>query len=161
MSDTWKEHDLGGGGLQQPIQHLARSLRRRRTAYLLLLLFPIGAHRFYLKQPLGGALLLGLTGGTLLALNAGHHDAAWPLFGIQFAVALFDLFRMEARLTRLNKALRIQATLRATPGAPTGFRGHYTDEPDAERASETGRALSFAEQERLLAELERKKRGGS
>ncbi len=159
VTDAWKKHDLGGGGLQQANLRLARALRRRGVAYLLLLLFPAGAHRFYLRQPLGGALFIGLTGGVLLALHAGNPDIAWTLFGIQLGFALFDLVRMERRLTGLNKALRMKAYLRAAPGAPRDFRGHYTDGPDEARAA-VGRTASFAEQERQLAELARKKRDG-
>ncbi len=162
MSDAWKKHDLGGGGLQQANLRLARSLRRRRVAYPLLLLFPFGAHSFYLRRPLTGALLLGLTGATLIALQAGRHDAALVFFAVELGVALYDLARMEPRLTALNKALRMQAYLRTGGGVPPGFRGQYTDEGDGAAQSGAPRAPSFSEQERRLAEIEReKKRRGS
>jgi hypothetical protein len=113
---------------------LPRTLRRRAIAYLLVPLFPTGAHRFYLGQPLGGALFLGLTGGALLALNAGRHDAAWTLFGIELGVALFDLMRTAPRLTALDQALRPQAHPHPASDAPQAIPGRDTDEPDLPRA---------------------------
>ena len=44
--------DLAGGGLQSANLRLARLLKRRRIAYALLILFPLGAHRLYLEDRL-------------------------------------------------------------------------------------------------------------
>ena len=51
MNTKWREFDLDGGGLQTANLRLARMLRRRSTAYGLLLVFPLGAHRWYLGEP--------------------------------------------------------------------------------------------------------------
>ena len=111
MSDAWKRLDLSGGGLQEANLRLAAALRKRRTAYLLWLAFPLGAHRAYLHDRigawsfrLGSAAALGLL---LIDLRA----AAAAALAI-FAVALYDLARMDARVTRLNKAIRMQVYLR-------------------------------------------------
>jgi len=51
------------------MSNLPRTPRRGAIAYLLVLRFPTGAHRFDLEQTLGGALL---------ALNADRHDPDEP-----------------------------------------------------------------------------------
>jgi hypothetical protein len=103
--------DLSGGGLQEANLRLAAALRRRRTAYLLWLAFPLGAHRAYLHDRsgawgfrLGSAAALGLL---LIDLRAAAAAAAAVV-----AVALYDLARMDARVTRLNKGIRMQVYLR-------------------------------------------------
>jgi len=93
VSDAWKRLDLSGGGLQEANLRLAAALRRRRTAYLLWLAFPLGAHRAL------GLLLVDARAAGAVALA-------------MLAVALVDLVRLEARLTRLNKAIRMQIYLR-------------------------------------------------
>lgn len=154
MTATWKRIDLGGGGLQAANAMLARVLRRRRTAYLLWLGFPLGAHRAYLHSPAAAWLYRALSGATLAALAFDARVAA--ALGILLAAcALADLVWIERRVVALNKRLRVQAYLRPVPGAPPGFRGRFTD---ADEASSAPRAPSFAEQERLLAELERRRR---
>jgi TM2 domain-containing membrane protein YozV len=40
---------------------LAREMKRRPVAYALLALFPLGLHRFYLAERVGGLAYLGLT----------------------------------------------------------------------------------------------------
>ena len=154
MTETWKNLDLGGEGLQQANLRLARTLRRRRTAYLLLLAFPLGAHRAYLHEPVGAWIYRGLTAAAL-ALLAIDPRASAALGAALAGWALFDLFWIERRVVALNKRLRMQAYLRPAPGVPPGFRGHFTD---ADEARPTPRTPSFAEQERLLGELERRRR---
>ncbi len=154
MTDAWKNLDLGGEGLQQANLRLAQALRRRRTAYLLLLAFPLGAHRVYLREPVGAWIYRGLTVAAL-ALLAIDARAGAALGAVLAGWALFDLFWIERRVVALNKRLRMQAYLRPAPGAPPGFRGHFTD---ADEPRPRARTPSFAEQERLLAEIERRRR---
>jgi hypothetical protein len=111
VSDAWKRLDLSGGGLQEANLRLAASLRRRRTAYLLWLAFPLGAHRAYLRDRAGAwAFRLGSAAalGLLLIDRRAAACAALALL----ALALYDLARMDARVTRLNKAIRMQIYLR-------------------------------------------------
>jgi hypothetical protein len=116
MGNSWKRQDLGGGGLQQANLALARTLRKRRTAYALLILFPVGAHRWYLAEP-GGALAY-----CLLSALAG---IAWPFGAAALAFALFDIWWIDRRVTALNKRLRMQALLGAGPAPPAGFAGRF------------------------------------
>jgi len=111
VSDAWKRLNLSGGGLQEANLRLAASLRRRRTAYLLWLAFPLGAHRAYLHDRIGA---WGFRLGSAAALGLLWVDAraAGVVALVTLAVALFDLFRLDARLTRLNKTIRMQVYLR-------------------------------------------------
>ena len=151
MSEAWKRIDLEGEGLQQANLRLARALRRPRTAYLLWLAFPLGAHRAYLREPRGAWAYraASLVAIVLLALD---WRAGAALGGILVAAALADLYWIGRRVISLNKELRMQAYLRPVAGAPPGFRGRFTDDAQAPRPP------SFAEQERLLAEIERRKK---
>jgi TM2 domain-containing membrane protein YozV len=156
MSEAWKRIDLEGGGLQAANRRLAATLRSRRTAYLLWLAFAVGAHRFYLRSPLGGIAWCVASGATLLLAGA----LPWAGVGAALAGlagAIGELWWIDRRVTQLNKALRMRAYLGAGPGAPPGYRGRFVD--DAQDASAAPpRAPGFAEQERLLAEIERRKR---
>ena len=154
MSETWKRIDLEGGGLQAVNRRLAAALRRRRTAYLLWLAFPFGAHRFYLRSPLGGVAWC-VASAASLALLRGAGGAGLAAVAVLLVLALAELWWIDRRITRLNKALRTQAYLGAAPGAPPGYRGRFGD--GAEAAQSSPRAAAFAEQERLLAEIERRK----
>jgi len=151
VSEAWKRIDLGGEGLQQANLRLARALRRPRTAYLLWLAFPLGAHRAYLRE-LRGAWAYRAASLVAIVLLALDWRAGAALGGILVAAALADLYWIGRRVTALNKELRMQAYLRPVAGAPPGFRGRFTDDPEAPRPP------SFAEQERLLAEIERRKK---
>jgi hypothetical protein len=152
VSGSWKRLDLGGEGLQQANLRLAAALRRTRTAYLLWLAFPLGAHRAYLREQ-RGAWAYRVASLAALALLALDWRAGAALGAVLVCAALYDLAWIRRRVPELNKALRMQAYLRPVAGAPRGFRGHFTDdgEPPA-------RPPSFAEQERLLADIERSKR---
>ncbi len=153
MSEAWKNLDLGGGGLQAANLKLARTLRRKRTAYLLWLLFPLGGHRFYLKDAIGGAAYIVASAALLGAVVLDSKAAAFAISAALVVVAAFDLWRIERRVINVNKRLRMNAYLRQVPGAPPDFTGRLTDAPDAPAP----RSASFAEQERLLAEIERVK----
>ncbi len=152
MSEAWKRVDLGGEGLQQANLRLAAALRRTRIAYLLWLAFPLGAHRVYLREP-RGAWAYRLASVLAVVLFLLDWRASALLGGILVAAALYDLlYWIGRRLTEVNKALRMQAYLRPVAGAPPGYRGRFAEDEDAPRPP------SFAEQERLLAEIERRKR---
>lgn len=128
MSDAWKKLDLGGDGLQATNLRLSRALRRRPTAYALLLLFPVGAHRWYLREPVGALAYCALTALALAAGIASH--AMWPAALVPLAFAVHDLWWIDQRVTALNKRLRMQAWLRPGGGAPPGFRARFGDDPD-------------------------------
>jgi len=152
VSEAWKRLDLGGEGLQQANLRLAAALRRPRTAYLLWLAFPLGAHRAYLRES-RGAWSYRVASLLALACLALDWRASAALAGVVLAAALYDLRWIGRRVTEVNKALRMRAYLRPVAGAPAGFRGRFGD--DGEPPS---RPPSFAEQESLLAAIERRKR---
>ena len=171
MSKAWTQLDLEGGGLQSANLRLAALLRKRGTAYALLALFPLGLHRGYLQDRRGAWLYRA---GSLLCVAAYALDRpaiAGVLLAALAAGALYDLFRIEALVARVNKQLRMQVYLGQTKGAPPGFKGHYSDDAldeylrlkDQEHAGgepqsaptrhQPSRVPSFAEQEKLLREL--------
>lgn len=111
MSDAWKRLDLAGGGLQEANLRLAASLRRRRTAYLLWLAFPLGAHRAYLHDRVG-AWGYRLASAAALGLLLIDWHAAAAIALLLVVLALYDLAWMDSRLTRVNKDIRMQVYLR-------------------------------------------------
>jgi len=162
MSDTWKQMDLEGGGLQSASLRLARVLRHRRRAYALWIAFPLGLHRDYLaarKSAWGWRLATLAT--AMIAVWSDPRVAAVAA-AVMLAFAVYDLFWIDRRVTALNKALRKDVYLSQTaPGAPSGFRGRFTDEPAppaANQDTDRPRAPSFAEQERLLREIAAQRR---
>jgi hypothetical protein len=163
MSDAWKELDLAGGGLQRANIRLAALLRKRSVARALLVLFPLGLHRSYLHDRRGAWLYRSVTLLGVVALLLGQGWLAGLALAAGAAFAVRDLVRMEDAVARVNKKLRMDVYLSQAPGAPPGFRGRYTDGPQAERdefrggepgearEARTGeRAPSFAEQEKRL-----------
>lgn len=107
MGASWKRSDLAGGGLQAVNLKLARVLRKRTVAYALWLAFPLGAHRWYLRERYGAL--------AYLALTAAAWFFPWVAFG-SAAFALFDLWWIDGRVTRLNKRLRMEVALRGSVG---------------------------------------------
>jgi hypothetical protein len=173
MSDTWRKIDLAGGGLQSANVRLARLLRKRGVARALFALFPLGLHRDYLHDRRGAWLYRAATLIGVVALLSGHSWIAGLVLTAGAAFAIYDFARLEDAVARVNKKLRMQVYLSQTAGAPAGFGGHYTDEPQPEtlaqppagpdvapetRAEE--RTASFAEQERRLRELAARRTGG-
>ena len=160
MSGGWKELDLDGGGLQQANLRLARLLKRRRLAYALLALFPLGFHRDYLEDRRGGwSYRLGSVICIGAAVWVGPAAAGAVALALA-AAAVMDLMRVESRLASINKRLRIEVYLGQTAGAPANFRGRHFDaptdppvgsDPAAPRTDE--RTQSFAEQEEALRQI--------
>lgn len=116
MGKAWKKLDLAGGGLQQANLRLARALRKRPVAYALLLLFPAGAHRWYLKEPFGALAYLALSALAWIC---------WPFGVAALGFAVFDAWWIDRRVTSLNKRLRMQAFLGDVPPAPAGYSGRF------------------------------------
>jgi len=180
---AWQAIDLAGGGLQSVNVRLRRAMRKRTIAYGLWLLFPVGAHRFYLRSPAGGLVYLVLSIGSLAAALAVGGPYAWPGAALLSALALFDLWWIDGAVTRVNKALRMSMLMRRDVRPPAGYRGRYTDDgppdvlaeyvrlkereraghpsvegrPAANDAAEDAPARSFAEQEALLKQLARRR----
>lgn len=110
MSDAWRRIDLEGGGLQSANLRLARLLKRRRVAYALLCVFPLGLHRDYLGDR---AAAWAYRAGTGLLAVVAAYDMTAAMAGVaaMSLAALVDLFRMESRIVRVNKALRMSVYL--------------------------------------------------
>lgn len=145
MSKAWKELDLEGGGLQSVNAKLAREMRTRPAAYAAWILFPLGLHRFYLREPLGGGGFPALTVATLaLAFLA---PGAWWLAPLGAGVlwALVDLWWIDRRVTDYNKALRKQVFLRKGQRPPQDYRGRYTSDEDARRELEDYQQIKESE----------------
>ena len=179
MKKAWQEIDLGGDGLQTLNARYTRLMRRRKVAYGAWLLFPLGAHRWYLKEPAGALAYSTLTAAAVgLGLGFGTLGFAVPA-GLELAFAAFDLFWIERRRVALNKTLRMQQFMRPGAAPPRNYRGRYTDQdagldeylalkereraghqpPQADaEAQPTRRAPSFNEQEALLRELSQRKK---
>jgi hypothetical protein len=162
MGETWKERDLGGGGLQQANLRLARLLRRRAVVCALLAAFPLGLHRDYLRDRRGAWLFRLGTVACLVAVAANALVFAGLIALGIIAAAAIDLARIDALVAAVNKRLRMEVYLGTTAGAPPGFRGHYTDDAPAatarNEAPEGERPASFAEQEELLRQIARSRR---
>ena len=154
MSEAWRGLDLEGGGLQAANIRLAQALKRRSRAYGLLAAFPLGLHRTYLDDPRGAWLYRAFSLAAVGAIFVDWRLAA--VLGCLIAAALVhDCFWIERRLVALNKAIRTKVYLSQAPGAPKGFRGRFTDDGEPMDAR---RAPSFAEQERLLREIAKRRR---
>lgn len=159
MNTKWRELDLGGGGLQAANLRLARTLRRRTTAYGLMLAFPLGAHRWYLGERRSAALFPVLTAVAAAGWLAGITAVALAALLVLAALLAWDLYTLENRIAAYNKQQRMAVYLAQGPGAPTGFRGRYS--PDDITAPAGGhtpqRVPTLAEQEALLRALAARK----
>lgn len=131
MAKAWQKLNLEGGGLQAVNALLARQMRSRPRAYVAWILFPLGLHRFYLAEPLGGLAFILLS--LALATTAWLAPAPWWLLPLAalLALAAYDLFWIDRRVVSLNKELRMQLFLRKGSRPPSGYQGRYTDETDA------------------------------
>ncbi|HSP00358.1 MAG TPA: TM2 domain-containing protein [Thioalkalivibrio sp.] len=180
MSEGWKQLDLEGGGLQRLNMTLAREMKRRPMAYGLLAVFPLGLHRFYLAERIGGLVYLGLS--VLALVLAFTLGPGWIIAGLIPALlfAAFDLAWIDRRVTAYNKALRMRRFLKPGNRPPKDYRGRYSDDDagldDYVRIKESERAghqpvdgsaddagkprvPSFNEQEAMLRELARTNKG--
>lgn len=155
MNPKWRKLDLEGGGLQAMNLRLARRLRRRGTAWALLALFPLGAHRWYLHETGWAVTYLLLA----LAAAAGWW-AGWPWLLLSLPLLLLllviDIAGLDDRIAAFNKRLRMAAYLSPGSGAPADFRGRIPE--DAGRQT-PARVPGFAEQEKLLRALAEKTPG--
>ncbi|MEJ2479681.1 MAG: TM2 domain-containing protein [Acidihalobacter sp.] len=182
MKKAWKQLDLGGEGLQTLNAQYTRHMRRLPLAYAAMLLFPLGAHRWYLREPYGALAYLALTLAAITgAFTLGTPGFAVPaIAGLLFAA--FDLLWVERRVLALNKSLRMRQFMRPGAAPPENYRGRYADADDEledyvhikerERAghqpaasdnqeapNRRPRTPSFSEQEALLRELARSDKG--
>lgn len=175
MKKAWNTINLEGGGVQSANLFLQQRMKRRSTAYLSWLAFPIGAHRSYLENQLGSLIYSALTAcGIILWLSVGSLAAIITLVPLSL-FALYDLYWIDGRITKLNKELRMATYLGMSATAPEGYKGRYTEENQGEYLAaykkekeqevagiqpvgshhykKGDRAPSFAEQESLLREL--------
>lgn len=154
MNAKWQELDLGGKGLQAANLRLARTLRRRAIAWRLLLLFPAGAHCWYLRERSGAAAYPALT---LAAIGGWIGGTPFVFLSALLALAILlirDVATLETRITAYNKRQRMAVYLSQGAAAPAGFRGRF-EEPAAGAGDDAApqRMPGFAEQEALLREI--------
>lgn len=155
MSGKWQELDLGGGGLQAANLRLARTLRRRRVAWGLLLVFPLGLHRRYLGEPRSAVAFPALTAAAAAGGFAGMTALALGALLALAVLLVHDLFTMEGRIAAYNKRLRMAVYLSGSAGAPAGYRGRFADAETGTTPAAT--APTAAEQETLLQEIAARK----
>lgn len=130
MKKAWKTIDLEGGGLQYVNQRLSHLMKRHAPAYAWWLLFPLGAHRYYLNAYTSALIYPGLSALALLGGFTLH--STWALLPLFAAVGfgLYDLFWIDRRIVSLNKQIRMRICLGTGTAAPVGYRGRYTDESE-------------------------------
>lgn len=153
MNDKWRQLDLGGGGLQAANLRLANTLRRRSTAWLLLLLFPTGAHGWYLRERLTAA---GYPALTLLAASGWFSDVHYAVLPGLAGLALLlirDLLTLEDRMAACNKRLRMAVYLSQGAAAPAGFRGRFDANNNDQGGAREQQGPTLAKQEALLREI--------
>jgi TM2 domain-containing membrane protein YozV len=155
MNPKWQKLDLEGGGLQAMNLRLARTLRRRGTAWALLLLFPLGAHRWYLHETGWGTAYVLLT---LSAVAGGLAGWPWllPYLALLLLLLVIDIAGLDNRIAAFNKRQRMAAYLSPGAGAPADFRGRIPAEAGPQTPA---RVPGFAEQEKLLRALAEKTPG--
>ncbi|MGK9450362.1 TM2 domain-containing protein [Acidithiobacillus caldus] len=189
MPEAWEKLDLHGAGLQSLQIRLKKLQKKPLWTYLSWLGFPLGLHRFYLHRrrawifPAASIAVLALTllASWYLAALAAVVLAALALHDLRHLSAWLGDYNKEMR----KQAWFAQNA----PAAPQNYRGRadtVEDAPDYRtelegyrriKESERGghpagdtkperkgfgpgqRRLSFAEQEKLLAELSKKKGG--
>lgn len=155
MKKSWQAHDLEGKGLQSINLAYLAAKKDLRKSYLLTALFPLGAHQIYLRNWKKAGVYLLLT--VLLIATTPYAPFISALLGFaEFILVFSDIKRMESIISEYNKSLKIQLSLQKDNAAPVNFEGKYHDKSDTEQKSEQ-KILSFAEQEKLLNELNKQK----
>ncbi|MCL4525006.1 MAG: TM2 domain-containing protein [Gammaproteobacteria bacterium] len=182
MPKAWEKLDLQGAGVQSLQIRLQKLQKKSLWGYLYWCCFPVGAHRFYLEQPWAWAFPLVSVAIVTLAFLGLTWEAVGFAVALCVA-ALWDLSRIGPWISAYNKDLRKASWFaRQTPAAPADYQGRadtrehpmlwqrelqdYTQTKESERAGHPAanapdrkgfapgqRRLSFAEQERLLAEM--------
>jgi hypothetical protein len=157
MTAKWRKLDLEGGGLQAANLRLARALRRRNVVWGLLLVFPLGAHRWYLGERRSALLFPLLAAAVIASALAGWTATAVGVLLVLGALLVHDVLTLERRLADANKRLRMAVYLGQGAAAPPGYRGRFgagTEPPDNTAPQ---RVPGFAEQEALLREIARRR----
>ena len=173
MSEYWKHQNLEGNGLQTINQQYARLSRNTKIAYILCLFFPFGLHQFYLKSFVRASLFLSLS-----MVAVGMYTTS-PLISSIFLLTeiillAVDVFQIDKRVIDFNKNLKMNLSLQINSAAPKDFQGRYHDDSPIddylslknnevtafetkENKTTKNRVYSFAEQEKLLKEMAKKK----
>jgi len=165
MSETWKNQEFEGSGLQS-INVLYNAQRKNTsTGYFLAALFPLGAHQFYLNNTKIALLYIALS---LICLMVFLFLTAItiPVIIVTFALVAFDLTQMEKRVNAFNKNLKMNLSMQHSNKPPENYQGHYTDETPLadyiavknDEKPKSNKILSFNEQERLLKEMQQQKK---
>lgn len=157
MTAKWRKLDLEGGGLQSANLRLARSLRRRNVAWGLLLIFPLGVHRWYLGDRRSAVLFPLLSVIAAICALAGWTTASLTALLPVGALLAYDILTLERRITATNKRLRMAVYLGQGAAAPPGYRGRFGEEAAAPDSATPRRVPTFAEQEALLREINRRR----
>ena len=187
MPKAWEKLDLHGEGLQSVQIRLQQLQKKNSSAYLSWLGFWLGLHRFYLQRRLAWAYPMASLLVVILALTLPW-PFALGLGLVMLLFALRDLRQLGIWVSQFNREQRKAAWFaQQTPAAPKGYQGrpenldqgkewekelqNYKNVKEAEQAGHPAakasdkkgfapgsRRMSFAEQERLLAEIHRQEK---
>ncbi len=170
--EAWKKLSIASEGLQSANIELVALLKKRRTAYALLAVFPLGLHRDYLENKVGAWAYRFITLIALVLALSGYQLFALSIFAMALIFAVYDLRWIDDAVATLNKAARMKVYKKPGLTAPKAFRGHYVDtelddylqEKAAEQPMQAAthprpakRIPSFSEQEAMLRELQKSK----
>lgn len=98
-------------------------LRRRSLAFSLLVLFPLGLHRFYLRDVGGGVAYLLASATVTGALLLGQLWLAAVIGIVEVGIMVADIVLMERRIVSVNKAIRMSVYLGQAAMPAAGYRG--------------------------------------
>lgn len=164
MSETWKNQEFEGSGLQSINVLYNQKRKKTSTAYLLTTLFPIGCHQLYLGRYKFSLIYLTLSAACVLTWAEKTSLFSFFLL-VMIALLIYDITQMEKRVNNYNKQLKMMLSLQHNNQPPKDFHGRYTDENPLEdylavknnEKPANNKILSFAEQEKLLKEFHQKK----
>jgi len=174
MSDYWKYQDLQGDGLQTINQQYSRLKLDAGRAYLYCLLFPIGAHQFYLRQSNRVLLYIFLSTSALTCYFL-IPLVMWLLVLIEIVILVFDIKNIETLVANHNKQLKMNLSLQSDAAPPQDYKGRYTEEEapiddyleiknkeitafeKKKDPVKKSRVYSFSEQEKMLKQMKKKK----
>jgi hypothetical protein len=123
MRNSWREMDFAGGGLQAANIRLTRQLKKPRVAYGLLLLFPLGLHRLYLRDRRGLYLYASASLVGIFLLFASQPISALAVGALMATAAAADALWIARRLPAVNKQIRMAVYFGQGATPPPGYRG--------------------------------------
>ena len=104
MDKAWKNLDLEGQGLQSANLRLVRLLKKRKVAYMWLLLFPTGMHRAYLADAHGAWIYRVISVLTAVSFILGYFIPGLVLL-LPFSLRIYHLLARKSLIFCLHHSL--------------------------------------------------------